>query len=219
MMYHFLSTWNLAVPAMKRISIQKLGIGLLCGLMLCAMLIACTQAPPAAMIRVCDSKGCSYRPSDSATYDSSAAVPDEDPEGRIAALEILAQRDPQAAYDLGLRFFRGDGVPQDSYRALKWMRSAAERGNLDAQVALGQLYLTGLEELGSDPREAEKWLSIAAGRGNEEAQTILVEAREARQAEDAYFKWRNRWQPLFYRRWYYNYPYRFYWRRGGWHHY
>ncbi|MCK5437659.1 MAG: sel1 repeat family protein, partial [Desulfobulbaceae bacterium] len=98
----------------------------------------------------------------------SKAVPDADPEGRIPALEALAQQDPRAAYDLGLRFFRGDGVRQDSYQAIQWMRNAAERGDIDAQKALGRLYLTGLEEMGSDPQEAEKWLRIAAGRGDKE---------------------------------------------------
>jgi len=56
------------------------------------------------------------------------------------------------------------------------MRDAAERGDLGAQKAVGRLYPTGLEEMGSDPREAEKSLSIAAGRGDTEAATLLVEA-------------------------------------------
>jgi TPR repeat protein len=86
------------------------------------------------------------------------------------------EKDPRAAYDLGLRYFRGDGVRQDSYQALKWMRDAAERGYLKAQTAVGRLYLMGLEEMGSDPAEAEKWLSIAAGRGDKEAKTLLAQA-------------------------------------------
>lgn len=190
---------------------------LLFWLVLGAVLPACVQPPPSETMRVCNSDGCSYRPSDAASYDPSAAVPNGDSERRIVALEELARQDPRAAYDLGLRFFRGDGVPRDSYRALQWMREAAERGDLNAQLALGQLYLTGLEELGSDPREAEKWLSIAAGRGNEEAQKLLAEAREARKTEDAYFRWHNRWQPLFYRYWFHDYRYKYHWRKDSWH--
>lgn len=96
------------------------------------------------------------------------------------------------------------------------MRDSAERGNLNAQKALGRLYLTGLEEMGSDPREAQKWLSIAASRGDTEATNLLQEAEAARADEESYYRWSNRWRPVFYRYWYYDYPYTRYWRRNGW---
>lgn len=186
----------------------------------CVALTACLHtAPRTDVVRICDSSGCSDRPGDSASYDPSSAVPDNDPEGRIPALEVLASKDPRAAYDLGLRFFRGDGVRQDSYRALQWMRDAAERGDLEAQKAVGRLYLTGLEEMGSDPREAEKWLTIAAGRGDKEANKLLAEATQARKSEDAYYRWSNHWRPVFYRYWYSGYRYRWGWRNGGWYYY
>lgn len=186
-------------------------------LLSCAILTACVQTEPVGkMVRICDSSGCSDRPSDSATYSTSTAVPDEDPDGRIAALEVIAKTDASAAYDLGLRFFRGDGVRQDSYRALQWMRDAAERGDLDAQKAVGRFYLTGLEEMGSDAQEAEKWLNIAAGRGDEEAKKLLAEAREARKSDDAYYKWANRWRPTFYGYWHRSYNYHSYWQQGHW---
>ena len=191
---------------------------LLSSLLSCAVLSACVQcARPSDTVRICDSSGCSNRPSDSATYDPSGRVPADDPDGRIGALQALAREDPGAAYDLALRFFRGDGVRQDSYRALQWMRDAAERGDLGAQSALGRFYLTGLEEMGSDPREAEKWLSIAASRGDEEARGLLAEAQEARKSEDEYYRWVTRWQPIFYRHWFYDYSYRWHWQRGRWH--
>ena len=182
---------------------------------LCVVLTACAQKQAKTM-RICDSDGCTDRPTDYASYDPSTAVPDEDPDGRIAALETLAKKDPRAAYDLGLRFFRGDGIRQDSYQAIQWMRDAAERGNLDAQKAIGRFYLTGLEEMGSDPREAEKWLTIAAGRGDKEAKKLLAEATQARKEEDQYYKWRNRWRPVFYRYWHSGYPYLWSWRNGAW---
>lgn len=186
-------------------------------LVFCVALTACSQkSTQPKEVRVCDSSGCSIRSADSATYDPSAAVPDEDPDGRIAELEVLAKKDPRAAYDLGLRFFRGDGVPQDSYRALQWMREAAEKGDLQAQKAVGRFYLTGLEEMGSDAREAQKWLTIAAGRGDKEAEKLLAEATEARKSDDAYYRWSKRWRPRFYGYWHSGYRYRSYWRNGGW---
>jgi len=125
--------------------------------LLCIVLvacIACKQPFPKETIRICDENGCVERPRDYSSYDSSKEFPDEDPDGRIAALKALGEKDARAAYDLGLRFFRGDGIPQDSYQALIWMRKAAKSGDLDAQKALGGLYLTGLEETGPDPNGA-----------------------------------------------------------------
>lgn len=187
--------------------------------LMCFVLVACTQPAAEETIRICDDSGCTDRRRDYASYDSSREFPDEDPDGRIAALKSLGEKDARAAYDLGLRFFRGDGVPQDSYQALVWMRKAAEGGDLDAQRALGCLYLTGLEEMGSDPREAEKWLTIAAGRGDKEAKKLLLEAGAAKKSDEAYWRWQNNWRGIFYGYWHAGYPYRSYWRRGYWYFY
>lgn len=184
--------------------------------LLCAAFTACSDSLKKDTIRIHNSSGFSERPADYASYDQSKAVPDADPEGRIPALEALAQQDPRAAYDLGLRFFRGDGVRQDSYQAIQWMRNAAERGDIDAQKALGRLYLTGLEEMGSDPQEAEKWLRIAAGRGDKESEKLLHEAAETRKKETDYYRWKTLWRPRFYHSWHSGYSYRYYWRYGRW---
>ena len=182
-----------------------------------AITTACAPVqPPRTTMRIHNSSGISDRPLNYASYNPSTAVPDADQEGRIPALEALAKQDPRAAYDLGLRFFRGDGVQQDSYQALKWMRDAAERGDFEAQKAMGRLYLTGLEEMGPDPQEAEKWLKLAAGRGDRESEKLLKDASEARKKEQDYFQWRSYWQPRFYHHWYSGYPYRYHWRYGKW---
>ncbi|MFK7993613.1 MAG: tetratricopeptide repeat protein [Granulosicoccus sp.] len=182
------------------------------------VLASCASTPPPSgdTIRLCDNSGCEEVDKSTARFDPSSTVPDADPEGRIPALEEMAREDPRAAHDLALRLFRGDGVRRDSYKALQWMRDAAERGDLGAQKAVGRLYLTGLEEMGSDPREAEKWLTIAAGRGDEEAASLLAEATEARKSEDAEYKWRTRWRPVFYNSWYSGYRYYWRWRNGAW---
>lgn len=181
------------------------------------MLPACAAPPDAPQtIRICNENGCAERPRNHSSGDL-AAEPADDPNAeRIAALQRLAEKDARAAYDLGLRFFRGDGIHQDSYQALVWMRKAAEMGDLPAQKALGRFYLTGLEEMGSDPREAEKWLSIAASRGDKESRRLLAEASAAKKSEAARVEWANRWRPVFYGYWQSRYPYRGYWRRGVW---
>lgn len=174
------------------------------------------KEPPKETITICDSNGCAERPKNYASFDP-ANTPEEDAESRkIAALEELASHDPRAAYDLALRFFRGDGVRQDSYRSIKWMRDAAEKGHFEAQKALGRLYLTGLQEMGSDPGEAQKWLSITASRGDKEAKKLLREANAAHQSEQDRYEWNNRWRSIFYNSWYSGYRYNWYWRTGRW---
>ena len=185
-------------------------------------LAACVQAPPAAppdqpaMVRICDDKGCSDRPRNSASFD---ATRDTNPEQtrRIAALTALAEKDPRAAYDLGLRYFRGDGVPQNSYQALQWMRSAGERGHAQAQLALGRLYLSGLQEMGADPAEAERWLSMAAGRGDKEAGKLLAEASAARKKnQDEYKAWLDLKRQIELESWQTRYTYYWVWQPTGW---
>ena len=124
------------------------------------LLIACTTNDPKP---VCDEQGCGAQQPPASSSAAGNNPADIDADRASSALLSLAATDPRAAYDLGLRYFRGDGVAQDSYQALQWMRSAAERGDLEAQKALGGLYLGGLEEMGADTQEAEKWLAIAAG--------------------------------------------------------
>lgn len=141
-----------------------------------------------------------------------------DPQISIPALQELAAKDPRAAYDLSLRYFRGDGVAQDSYLALQTMRDAGERGVLEAQKALGQLYMTGLEEMGSDLQEAQKWLSIAASRGDKEASQLLEKVTSARENEEEFYNYRRQLYPYTYRYWYYDSPYKLRWRRGYWRH-
>ena len=184
-------------------------------------LAACAQTPVAApdqtaLIRICDDQGCSDRPRNSATFD---ATRDDNPEEtrRLAALTTLAEKDPRAAYDLGLRFFRGDGVTQNSYQAIQWMRRAGERGDLKAQAALGRFYLMGLEEMGSDPQEAEKWLALAAVRGDKESARLLGEASAAKKRNQAeYQAWVNLRRNAWYGYWYSGYPYYWAWRPTGW---
>jgi len=194
------------------------------GLLLAALLIL-PAAPVHASgktLRICDDTGCSDRPRESATFDSATIVAETDnPEQarRLAALTELARKDPRAAYDLGLRYFRGDGVRQNSYLAIEWMRDAGERGNRAAQSALGRFYLAGLEEMGSDPAEAERWLSLAFAGGDREAGKLLEQARKAKEDEQAHYRWRIENRDRWLEQWSSGYSYRWHWRADGWHDY
>lgn len=189
---------------------------------LCLSLLLVSSAAFAQdTIRICDASGCSDRPRNSATFEAElAAQPDPAQDPRRLALEAMAEKDPRAAYDLGLRFFRGDGVKKDTYLAIKWMRDAGERGDFKAAQALGRFYLFGLEEMGPDPGEAERWLMMAADKGDKEAKKLLTQARKAKAETQSDYQWRetvrkNGWVAG----WYSGYAYRTYWRDGRWHYY
>jgi TPR repeat protein len=170
-------------------------------------------APRQDTVRICDTSGCSDRPRSSATFQGTPVDPEA--ERRLAALVQLGESNPRAAYDLGLRYLRGDGVERNSYQAIQWMRKAGDAGHTEAQFALGRLYLMGFEEMGSDPQEAEAWLTRAAGKGHKGARALLPDAQAAKKDEQSAFRVReaNRksWGA-----WYSGYPYYWVWGSSGW---
>jgi len=164
-------------------------------------------------IRICDASGCSERARSSSTFNAST---DLEADKRLSALVAVAEKDPRGAFDLGLRYFRGDGVAQNTYQALQWMRSAGERGELRAQSALGRFYLAGVEEMGADPAEAERWLTMAAGRGDQEAERLLTEAVNAKKNKRDAFLVREDRRKNWVVGWYTVYPYYWTWGPSGW---
>ncbi|MEZ5664422.1 MAG: tetratricopeptide repeat protein [Burkholderiaceae bacterium] len=170
--------------------------------------------PESPTVRICDGSGCSDRPRDSATFQPTPADPEA--ERRLAELVTLGEQDVRAAYDLGLRFLRGDGVERNSFQAIEWMRKAGDRGHVEAQFALGRLYLMGFEEMGSDPAEAERWLTMAAAKGHKGAARLLPDATAAKDDERRLYQVREA-----HRRswglWYTSHPYYWTWGSRGWH--
>ena len=69
--------------------------------------------------------------------------------------------DADSAYQLGLRYYNGDGVRKDLAEAAKWFRKAAEQGFAPAQSDLGRSYHNG-EGVPQDFAEAVKWYRKAA---------------------------------------------------------
>ncbi|WP_230341551.1 tetratricopeptide repeat protein [Methylobacillus arboreus] len=181
-------------------------------------LYGCASTPQSQTVRICDDQGCSDRPRNSSTFTPESSISPEE-KLKIQQLTALAEKDPRAAFDLGLRYFRGDGITRNTYQALTWMRHAAEHGDVDAQLAVGRFYLMGLEEMGSDPAEAESWLSLAASKGNQEAQNLLKQAQEAKKNEVEYRRWLNLYRPYWHGYWYSGYAYRSYWRGSSWYFY
>ena len=82
-----------------------------------------------------------------------------------------------------------------------------------------RLYLSGFEEMGSDPAEAESWLLAAAGKGDPKAKKLLKEAQKAKKDEVEYRRWVNTHRALWMGYWWNAYHYYTYWQAGYWYYY
>lgn len=101
--------------------------------------------------------------------------------------------DPVAEFQIGIRFMIGSGVQQDTREAMIEFQKAAEKGNIEAQYLLGQIYddgglgkvIPGPDGSYTDGREvdfhpvpqnlglAAKWYRMAAEQGYAAAQNHL----------------------------------------------
>jgi hypothetical protein len=83
------------------------------------------------------------------------------------------QGDAKAEFGLGLMYYNGEGVPQDSVKAARWYRLAARQGYAEAEFYLGLLYVRG-EGVPYNNVMAVKWYTLAARQGDTAAQNNLV---------------------------------------------
>jgi len=88
---------------------------------------------------------------------------------RMAALK----GDPTAAYEIGVRFAEGKGVPSNLEEAAKWYDRAAQAGLIPAVFRLGTFYEKGLG-VKKDADIARRYYTMAAERGNAKAMHNLA---------------------------------------------
>ena len=81
--------------------------------------------------------------------------------------------DPAAAYEVGMRFAEGKGVPQNFDEAAKWYDHAAQAGLIPAIFRLGTFYEKGLG-VKKDHDLARRYYLQAAERGNAKAMHNLA---------------------------------------------
>ena len=73
---------------------------------------------------------------------------------------------------IGCRYYAGEGVEQNTQKAIEWITKSAEQGNASAQYMLGVMYYK-VEGIEKDEKKAIKWIGKAAEQGNASAQYIL----------------------------------------------
>ncbi len=89
--------------------------------------------------------------------------------------ELLAkaeQGDAASQFDVGKRYYDGEGVEQSFEQAVYWYTKSAKQGNALAQDDLGICYLNG-DGVELDYVQAVFWFTKSAEQGNAEAQYLL----------------------------------------------
>jgi hypothetical protein len=85
----------------------------------------------------------------------------------LPELRRLAERgDPDAQWQMGVRYHNGEDVPQDDALAMTWFERAADQGQIDAQSHLGAYYWAG-RGVPEDLYKAYFWSAIATAQGDE----------------------------------------------------
>jgi TPR repeat protein len=80
---------------------------------------------------------------------------------------------PEGAFDLGVRYYTGEGMPQDHREAARLFRLVADQGYAEAQNNLAICYAKG-EGVPQNPSEAARYIRLAADQGHAQAQFNLA---------------------------------------------
>lgn len=89
-------------------------------------------------------------------------------------LPLAEQGCLEAQMHLVNRYLNGEGVQENSSKALHWLRKAAEQGYAYAQALLGMFSYEGLYGMQKDHEEAVSWFRKAAEAGYADAQFSLA---------------------------------------------
>lgn len=107
---------------------------------------------------------------------------------------IIAEKGGQYSklgqFNLGVKYYLGQGVEQSYEEALKWYRMAAEQGLAEAEYALGDMYYRGTGVV-QDNETALEWLTKAHEHGHPNAGGACMVVREAIIRETIAEKMRN----------------------------
>ena len=117
--------------------------------------------------------GCGDKAAGNMTEAAAAKAKDLTPKERLSETKREAEAgDAEAQFILGLMYADGEGVPQDSAKAVEWWQKAAAQGHAAPQYNLGLSYAHG-EGVPQDSAKAVKWWQKAAAQGHAAAQNNL----------------------------------------------
>mgnify|MGYP003359089257 FL=1 len=79
-------------------------------------------------------------------------------------LPLAEQGNVNAQFNLGVMYYKGQGVKQDYFEAVKWYRQAEKQGDAKAQLNLGVMYING-DGVRQDDEQAKEWFGKACDNG------------------------------------------------------
>lgn len=91
----------------------------------------------------------------------------------LPVYERARNGDPEAQFNLGLIYDRGDRVERDATQALKWYQEAADRGLSKSQYTLGAKHGLG-RDLPKNEIESFRWIRYAANQGHTPSQWLVA---------------------------------------------
>jgi GAF domain-containing protein/Sel1 repeat-containing protein/PilZ domain-containing protein len=105
------------------------------------------------------------RSDDSGSLDHRSGDYSPQPSSLSELRKMAVAGDPEAQWQLGIRYHNGNGIARDDAQAVKWFELAAEQGNVAAQGALGAYYWSG-RGVPEDLTKAYFWSAIAMAQGD-----------------------------------------------------
>lgn len=96
----------------------------------------------------------------------------KDSEKRNPKTKRTMEYSPKMLFDIGEKYYYGNGVEQSYEKAVEWYEKAANHGYADAQCSLGYMYSSG-KGVKQNYRKAVEWYEKAANQGHAKGQFNL----------------------------------------------
>jgi TPR repeat protein len=99
---------------------------------------------------------------------------ERDPDKGVSLLsEAVRAKSLTARFNLGMAYYNGDGVSQDSVKAARWLQVAEKQNFAEAQYVLGRLLTEGDEKLSKNLSQGIYFLRKAADQNHKLAKSYL----------------------------------------------
>lgn len=99
---------------------------------------------------------------------------DREPDKGVALLsEAVRAKSLTARFNLGMAYYNGDGVNQDSLKAAQWLKVAEKQNFAEAQYVLGRLLTEGDDKLPKNLNQGRYYLHKAANQNHKLAKSYL----------------------------------------------
>ncbi len=101
---------------------------------------------------------------------------------------------PKYIYEYAVLYEYGQGTKQNYVEALRYYKEAAEAGNLDATVKIGDFYKYGVSGMAAEPVKSYRFYRLGADLGSADAMEALSENYACAIGKEKNKEWANFWR-------------------------